>query len=33
MTIVTNPLLPDYLPDSLPGAGMGLLWPGLWTRG
>ena len=33
MTIVTNPLLPKYLPDSLPGAGMGLLWPGLWTRG
>lgn len=32
MTIVTNPKLPDYLPDSLPGAGMGLLWPGLWSR-
>lgn len=33
MTIVTNPLLPKYLPDSLPGAGQGLLWPGMWTRG
>ena len=33
MTIVTNPLLPEYLPDSLPGAGQGLLWPGMWTRG
>jgi hypothetical protein len=32
-TLVTNPLLPDYLPDSLPGSGSGLLAPGLWTRG
>ncbi|HAL29874.1 MAG TPA: hypothetical protein DCP20_04045 [Coriobacteriia bacterium] len=31
--LVTNPLLPDYLPDSLPGAGSGILAPGLWTRG
>jgi len=32
-TLVTNPLLPSYLPDSLPGAGGGILAPGLWTRG
>jgi len=31
--LVTNPLLPSYLPDSLPGAGGGILAPGLWTRG
>jgi hypothetical protein len=30
--LVTNPLLPDYLPDSLPGAGTGFLAPGLWSR-
>jgi hypothetical protein len=31
--MVTNPLLPEYLPESLPGVDMGLLFPGLWTRG
>lgn len=31
--LITNPLLPSYLPDSLPGAGAGLMTPGLWTRG
>ena len=31
--LVTNPLLPDYLPNSLPGAGTGFLSPGLWSRG
>ncbi|MDO8880753.1 MAG: hypothetical protein Q7W44_08140 [Coriobacteriia bacterium] len=31
--LITNPLLPTYLPDSLPGAGTGLLTPGLWSRG
>ena len=30
--LVTNPLLPEYLPDSLPGAEGGLLMPGMWTR-
>lgn len=30
--LVTNPLLPTYLPESLPGAGGGLMMPGLWTR-
>lgn len=30
--LVTNPLLPEYLPDSLPGAGTGFLSPGLWSR-
>lgn len=33
MCLVTNPLLPTYLPDSLPGVDRGLLMPGLWTRG
>jgi len=32
ITLVTNPLLPDYLPDSLPGAGTGFLSPSLWSR-
>jgi hypothetical protein len=31
--IVTNPLLPTYLPDSLPGGGDGIITPGLWSRG
>jgi hypothetical protein len=31
--LVTNPLLPSYLPDSLPGGGEGILVPGLWSRG
>ena len=31
--MITNPLLPTYLPESLPGVNMGLLFPGLWTRG
>jgi hypothetical protein len=30
--LVTNPLLPEYLPDSLPARDGGLLMPGLWTR-
>jgi hypothetical protein len=30
--MMTNPLLPKYLPESLPGAGKGMLAPGLWTR-
>jgi len=30
--LVTNPMLPTYLPESLPGAGGGLMMPGLWTR-
>jgi hypothetical protein len=33
MCLVTNPLLPTYLPESLPGVDRGLLMPGLWTRG
>ncbi len=33
MCLVTNPLLPTYLPESLPGIDRGLLMPGLWTRG
>ncbi len=32
MCLVTNPLLPQYLPASLPGVDMGLLMPGLWSR-
>ncbi|MCE5204367.1 MAG: hypothetical protein LLG24_09185 [Actinomycetia bacterium] len=32
MCLVTNPLLPTYLPQSLPGVDQGLLMPGLWTR-
>ena len=31
--LITNPLLPTYLPESLPGIDMGLLMPGLWNRG
>jgi Tfp pilus assembly protein PilX len=31
--LITNPLLPSYLPDSLPGAGAGIMSPGLWSRG
>ena len=31
--MITNPLLPTYLPESLPGVNIGLLFPGLWTRG
>lgn len=31
--LVTNPLLPTYLPESLPGLGVGILTPGLWSRG
>lgn len=30
--LVTNPLLPTYLPDSLPGGGEGIVTPGLWSR-
>ncbi len=30
--LITNPRLPEYLPDSLPGSGGGLLVPGLWVR-
>lgn len=30
--LVTNPYLPGYLPESLPGSGGGLMMPGLWTR-
>ena len=30
--LVTNPLLPDYLPKALPGAQKGLLIPGNWSR-
>jgi hypothetical protein len=30
--LVTNPYLPDYLPESLPGSGGGLMMPSLWTR-
>lgn len=30
--LVTNPLLPDYLPRALPGAQKGLLIPGNWSR-
>jgi hypothetical protein len=30
--LLTNPLLPKYLPESLPGAGQGMLAPGLWSR-
>ncbi|MGB4593904.1 MAG: hypothetical protein WBI63_09050 [Coriobacteriia bacterium] len=32
MCLITNPLLPTYLPESLPGVDIGLLMPGLWTR-
>lgn len=30
--LVTNPLLPTYLPDSLPGGGEGIISRGLWSR-
>lgn len=30
--LVTNPLLPDYIPASMPGAKEGLLIPGNWSR-
>ncbi len=30
--LITNPMLPEYLPDSLPGAQGGILVPGLWIR-
>lgn len=30
--LVTNPLLPTYLPDSLPGGGEGIITRGLWSR-
>jgi len=30
--LMTNPLLPKYIPESLPGANQGMLAPGLWTR-
>lgn len=30
--IVTNPLLPTYLPDSLPGGDAGVITPGIWSR-
>ncbi|MHB8762624.1 MAG: pilus assembly PilX family protein [Coriobacteriia bacterium] len=30
--LVTNPLLPEYLPQALPGAQRGLLIPGNWSR-
>ncbi len=30
--LITNPLLPSYIPDSLPGGSGGILIPGLWVR-
>ncbi len=30
--LVTNPLLPEYLPDSLPGSEGGLMFPSRWMR-
>jgi hypothetical protein len=30
--LVTNPLLPQYLPDSLPGSQGGLMFPSRWMR-
>jgi hypothetical protein len=30
--LVTNPALPDYLPDSLPGSAGGLMTPTRWIR-
>lgn len=30
--LVTNPYLPEYIPESLPGSGGGLMMPSLWTR-
>lgn len=30
--IVTNPLLPTYLPDSLPGGDAGVITKGMWSR-
>lgn len=30
--LVTNPMLPDYLPDSLPGSAGGLMTPTRWMR-
>ena len=30
--LVTNPLLPSFLPESMPGKGMHLLSKGVWTR-
>lgn len=30
--LVTNPLLPSYLPESLPGGGEGIISLGLWSR-
>ncbi|MBN2248387.1 MAG: hypothetical protein JW733_06770 [Coriobacteriia bacterium] len=30
--LVTNPLLPTYLPESLPGGGEGIISLGLWSR-
>lgn len=32
VNLVTNPLLPEYLPDSLPGGGQGVISAGLWSR-
>jgi hypothetical protein len=28
----TNPILPTVLPESMPGAGGGIIFPGTWTR-
>lgn len=30
--LVTNPMLPDYLPDSLPGSAGGMMTPTRWMR-
>ena len=32
LVLVTNPLLPEYLPDSLPGSAGGLMTPTRWMR-
>jgi len=30
--LTTNPVLPTVLPESMPGAGGGIVFPGTWTR-
>jgi hypothetical protein len=30
--LVTNPMLPSYLPDSLPGSAGGMMTPTRWMR-
>lgn len=32
ITLRTNPILKDVLPESMPGAGGGLIFPGTWSR-